>query len=188
MKTVRVDDIEHLKNSYGFYDPRVKDLGLPVRTFWSSSDVHWINIDDLEETLYLVSKTTASRIREPITIRDPICGFTKVKNGYTPLYSRPNAINKISREFIYIIPKDNDTEGLSKDEFITLLRLVCFEKTNCEESIEKYKKDQELAFEFNELEDYNDCFRSMQERLEILKSLENKLVKFGNSEYYQDKK
>lgn len=106
MKTIQASDIKHLKNTYGFYNPKVKELGLPVRTFWAKSDARWINIENLNETLYLVSKTTAKKIKEPITNNESIYGFTKVQNGYTALYNRPNAINKIDKKYIYIIPEE----------------------------------------------------------------------------------
>ena len=106
MKVIYKKDIEHLKNSYKFYNPKIKELGLPVRMYHSKSNITWLNTDDLEETLYLVSKTTAKKIKEPITDDEPIYGFTKVQNGYTALYNRPNAVDKISKDFIYQIPEE----------------------------------------------------------------------------------
>lgn len=112
MKIVYKRDIEHLKNSYGFYNPKIKELGLPVKTFWARGDDKWLNTENIEGTLYLVSKTTAKRIKEPVQEDEPIYGFTKVQNGYTALYNRPNAVDKIDKGFIYILPKGDghDTE------------------------------------------------------------------------------
>lgn len=103
MKVVYKKDIEQFINSYGFYSKEIKNLGLPVRTFYYSHKHIWLNVENLEEDLCLVSQTTVKKIKEPVSYDEPIYGFTRVKNGFVPLYNRPNARGKIDNVFIYDI-------------------------------------------------------------------------------------
>ena len=183
MNKICLKDIEHFKNSYGFYSSKVKELGLPTRTYWSSDNAHWINTDNIDETLYLVSKTTANKIKEPISEDEQICGFTKVKKGYTPLYSRPDAIFKISSEFIYIVSKDDIDEGFTKDEIISMLLLIYFEKDSYKKRLEDKDEDRKLAFEMDDLLECNDSIESMEKHLKHLQNIENKLIKMVDKYY-----
>lgn len=103
MKVTYMKDIIQFLNSYGFYSKEIKNLGLPVRTFYYSHKHIWLNVENLEEDLYLVSQTTAKKIKEPVSYDEPIYGFTRVQNGFAPLYNRPSAREKIDKGYIYEI-------------------------------------------------------------------------------------
>ena len=88
-------------NQYGFYKADdIKQLGLPYFNL-----KEWKNVDDLKETLYLVSKTTLKKMGIKIFENIEIKGFYRVAHGYTALYNLPKEyINKIDifKDFIYV--------------------------------------------------------------------------------------
>lgn len=88
-------------NQYGFYKAEdIKQLGLPYFNL-----KEWKNVDDLEETLYLASKTTLKRLGIKNLENIEIKGFYRVAHGYTTLYNVPEEYrNKVDifKDFIYV--------------------------------------------------------------------------------------